>query len=221
MNVYPRINFTEVIRELDYKGQLKEGTAIVTDFDNTVVTYGDAIKSILSLKPDEVPENVLTQIHKIVKSGAKLAIATNRPDEGFTLSHAMDALMGDYPNFPQDLEKLGVEVFGGGPLFMLEKYKSTDDAHYLIKSWLVAPVEEGGAGIVDKKDATVVCIGDRPNDLRFFAKLEESLAETNPNVTFVGYKLPGFAVEDKRIETDNKLVELWLKLKKWIVSKIP
>ena len=196
MNVLERINFTEVIRELDYQGLLNDHTIIITDFDNTLISYAEEAKSLLELQPEKIPDEVLTQVKKIVDSGARLAIATNRPKEGFAIAEAMSNVMGNYPVFPQSLEDMGVEVFGGGPLFMVEKYKRTDNAIYAIKSWLLAAEKDGGAGVLQEDKWTVICIGDRPWDLQFFDKLEESIKAYNADVEVLMYKIPGFKVED-------------------------
>lgn len=196
MNVQQRINFTEVIRELDYQKLLKPGTIIITDFDNTFITYAEEAENLFKFQPERIPDTILAQVKKITAKGAKLAIATNRPKEGFKLAETMADLLGDYPVFPETLEKMGVEVFGGGPLFMFEKFKKTDDAFYMMKSWLLTDAEHGGAGITNDRNITIVGIGDRKGDMDFFTKLQDIIDNDYPDVSFIIYKLPGLIAED-------------------------
>ncbi len=213
MNVQQRINFTEVIRELDYQKLLRPGTIIITDFDNTFISYEEEAENILKLQPERIPDTILAQVKKITQSGAKLAIATNRPKEGFKLAEAMADVMGDYPVFPETLEKMGVEVFGGGPLFMVEKYKKTDNAFYLMKSWLLTDAEHGGAGITNNPNITIVGIGDRKGDMDFFVKLQDIIDNDYPEVQFIIYKLPGLNAEDNPDTSGfiNKIIRFIMK----------
>lgn len=217
MEVRERINFTEVIRELDYQGLLKEGTIIITDFDNTIIRYSEMAENLLQLQPEKIPDEVLTQVHKVVESGAKLAIATNRPKEGFSIAEKLAEVLGKYPVFPKSLEKMGVEVFGGGPLFMLDHFKGSDNAFYTLKSWLLADAKSGGAGLVNSDMMTIVSIGDRPRDISFFDKLQDIIDNDYPDVKFIEYKLPGFEVED------NKSIHKswWSSFKRFLLRFVP
>lgn len=197
MNVVQMNSFREVILDLEKKGLLKKDTVIITDFDNSLITYGDQLQGFLSMRPEEIPEEVLEMVRKIEKSGAQLAVATNRPKEGFYLANVYSKLMGKYPVFPGSLEKMGVDVFGGGPLFMVDKYKRTDEAIYAIKSWLLADEKDGGAGVTQQEVETLVMIGDRPFDMTFFESLEKSMRVYSPDINVIIYKLPGFEAEDE------------------------
>jgi hypothetical protein len=197
MNVVQMNSFSEVIIELEKKNLLKKDTVIITDFDNSLITYGEELQGFLELRPEKIPDRVLEMVRKIEGSGAQLAVATNRPKEGFYLANIYSKLMGKYPVFPGSLEKMGVDVFGGGNLFLVEKYKRTDEAIYAIKSWLLADEKDGGAGVTTDDVETLVCIGDRPFDIDFFRMLEKSMRVYSPDIKVIVYKLPGFSAEDK------------------------
>ncbi|MCX7996650.1 MAG: hypothetical protein N2691_02710 [Patescibacteria group bacterium] len=185
----------EAIDLLAGAGKLRAGTVVITDFDNTLVSFGEEARNLLDLRPEAIPDETMYLLDRLVAMGVQVAVATNRPDEGIYLAKKWAKLRGNYNVYPEALEKKGVEVFGGGPFFMVEKYKETDNAVYALRSWLVAPVESGGAGL-NGGSALVVCLGDRLGDLSFFEKLEKSVHAHNPEVVFEIYKLPGIAAEE-------------------------
>lgn len=199
----------EAIDRLDREGKLRAGTVIITDFDNTLVSLGEQARSLGKLQPDAIPDETMYLVDRLVARGIRIGVATNRPDEGLFLATKWAQLRGGYNVFPKALERKGVEVFGGGPLFMVEKFKTTDQAVYDIKSWLMASVEDGGAGLNEASPALVICIGDRIGDLEFFEKLEESVRTHNPAVEFEFYKLPGIKEEETPGPPAN--------LKEWLI----
>lgn len=217
-DIIPANSFNEVITWLEQQHKLHKGTVILTDFDNTLVSFSEQKLSMLALRPEEIPNDTLILIDRVRATGAQIAVTTNRPAEGFGPAEAAAKLLGDYPTFPDSLKERGVVIFGGGSDFWHNKYKRSDQAEYDVRSWLLQEEADGGAAIPNVGPGGVLAfVGDRPGDMAFFREVADSILAANPETVVYFFKLPGFAVEDNPLSVDT----WWERVKRFIVRFLP
>lgn len=204
-------HFDETIDDLEKRGELGPDTVIIFDYNETFAKIGEELSAAASGKPGALPERGLKALQKALDAGCKLACASNQPDAGHQVAAFISKLRGGYTFFPQGLQDMGVEVFGGDAMFFIDKFKEGDDSVFQVSSWVNAGEEMGGAGFKPDK-GKLVMIGDRKKDMRFFGKVGDRITFTNRYDQCIGYKLPSLFPEEEDLEGLNPVKAAAFKL---------